>query len=590
MGFIALCHSKGTDFAAFFGGQTTQKPKLYNTDAYAASEDVEGFKKAVTEGIMAQQEIINIEAYNMTEANIYTHFYDVYYDNPYLFGAEWTHYTPANGMVVAMRFNYRYTKEQNSIFYTKFNKEVNTIVAAAKSMTPLEKILYVHEYFVSNYSYDYDSYLLHRDYNDTLAIPDEHYTAIGVMVNKTGVCQGYALAFNHVMKKLGIESHMVTSDSMNHAWNVVKLNGYYYHIDSTWDDPVYDTAGKVEHTYFLVSDSKLKSLGYSGYNSSLYPAKSTKYDNMFWRDVKSAFTYYKGYWYYINSSGVIYKYDVKNNTKSKVMDLPDKKWNLVGNNSSHYKGIYSTFRVHNGNIYFNTKKYIYKLNVSTKKASIAVSPSTKKGYIYGLGYINGKVVYQLKTKPSEKGSLYSCGQAVVVSAANYFAANDVCEARDLSKCKISIASAIYTGKAQSPKVTIVYGNYTLKKNTDYKLSYTNNVNLGKGYVTIEGIGNYKGTKKLAFNITLDTVKNVKTSARNKSSIKITWSKVVGATSYYVYRYDSKNGKYVNIGKTSGNSFLNKGLARITKYYYKVVAKRGSSKGGASAKHTTYTSK
>jgi len=33
LGFISLCHSKGTDFAAFFGGQTTQKPKLYNTDA-----------------------------------------------------------------------------------------------------------------------------------------------------------------------------------------------------------------------------------------------------------------------------------------------------------------------------------------------------------------------------------------------------------------------------------------------------------------------------------------------------------------------------------------------------------------------------
>ncbi len=33
LGFISLCHSKGTDFAAFFGGQTTQKPKLYNTDS-----------------------------------------------------------------------------------------------------------------------------------------------------------------------------------------------------------------------------------------------------------------------------------------------------------------------------------------------------------------------------------------------------------------------------------------------------------------------------------------------------------------------------------------------------------------------------
>ncbi len=32
LGFLAICHSKGTDYAAFFGGQTTQKPKLYNTD------------------------------------------------------------------------------------------------------------------------------------------------------------------------------------------------------------------------------------------------------------------------------------------------------------------------------------------------------------------------------------------------------------------------------------------------------------------------------------------------------------------------------------------------------------------------------
>ncbi|MDR2794916.1 MAG: type VI secretion system contractile sheath large subunit [Holosporaceae bacterium] len=32
MGFLAICHSKGTDYAAFFGGQTTQKPKVYNTD------------------------------------------------------------------------------------------------------------------------------------------------------------------------------------------------------------------------------------------------------------------------------------------------------------------------------------------------------------------------------------------------------------------------------------------------------------------------------------------------------------------------------------------------------------------------------
>jgi type VI secretion system protein ImpC len=37
LGFVSLCHCKGTDYAAFFGGQTTQKPKVYDTDAANAN-------------------------------------------------------------------------------------------------------------------------------------------------------------------------------------------------------------------------------------------------------------------------------------------------------------------------------------------------------------------------------------------------------------------------------------------------------------------------------------------------------------------------------------------------------------------------
>ncbi|MDR0406765.1 MAG: type VI secretion system contractile sheath large subunit [Holosporales bacterium] len=42
LGFLALCHSKGTDYAAFFGGQTTQKPKVYNTDDANANASLSG--------------------------------------------------------------------------------------------------------------------------------------------------------------------------------------------------------------------------------------------------------------------------------------------------------------------------------------------------------------------------------------------------------------------------------------------------------------------------------------------------------------------------------------------------------------------
>ena len=40
LGFISLCHCKGTDYAAFFGGQTTQKPKIYNLDDANANSNL----------------------------------------------------------------------------------------------------------------------------------------------------------------------------------------------------------------------------------------------------------------------------------------------------------------------------------------------------------------------------------------------------------------------------------------------------------------------------------------------------------------------------------------------------------------------
>ena len=81
----------------------------------------------------------------------------------------------------------------------EFDAEVKKIMSGIKSnMTDVQKALYVHDYMVTNYSYDYNAYLNYMRGNK-LAVPDEHYTAMGVMVNKTGVCQGYALAYSYLI-------------------------------------------------------------------------------------------------------------------------------------------------------------------------------------------------------------------------------------------------------------------------------------------------------------------------------------------------------------------------------------------------------
>ena len=69
----------------------------------------------------------------------------------------------------------------------------------------------------------------------------------------------------------------------------------------------------------------------------------------------------------------------------------------------------------------------------------------------------------------------------------------------------SLSNVTYNGSAQAPDIIIKDGEYTLIKNTDYTVSYDKNTNVGIADVNIEGIGNYKGSKIMNFNITKATI-------------------------------------------------------------------------------------
>ena len=73
--------------------------------------------------------------------------------------------------------------------------------------------------------------------------------------------------------------------------------------------------------------------------------------------------------------------------------------------------------------------------------------------------------------------------------------------RDVSVEKI--ADQVYTGKEITPKVVVTHNSATLQEGIDYTLSYSNNVEIGKGTITITGIGKYSRTKQVNFNIKRD---------------------------------------------------------------------------------------
>jgi hypothetical protein len=137
----------------------------------------------------------------------------------------------------------------------------------------------------------------------------------------------------------------------------------------------------------------------------------------------------------------------------------------------------------------------------------------------------------------------------------------------------SIADVWYTGAQQQPSPTVKDGNNTLSKDRDYTLSYSNNTNAGTASITINGTGNYSGSKNVTFRIisNLDKVSNLAASNNKAKSIDLTWNSVGCANGYEIYRYNDSKKKYIKVGTSNQNSYTSKKLSAGTSYKYKVRA-------------------
>ncbi len=142
------------------------------------------------------------------------------------------------------------------------------------SMTAFDREIYIHNYLVNNCKYDI-SYKAENAHN-----------MYGALVNGVAVCEGYAYAFQYLARLAGIQSIVVKGELNNgsstesHAWNMVELDGKYYHIDVTSDDPVMKDGTQVlEFTYFNLTDSQIKiDHTIKGNNHSVPAATATKYN------------------------------------------------------------------------------------------------------------------------------------------------------------------------------------------------------------------------------------------------------------------------------------------------------------------------
>lgn len=130
---------------------------------------------------------------------------------------------------------------------------INQIITG--EMSELEKAKAIHDWMVMNIDYDYQNYINN-------AIPTTSWHVDGVLTTRYAICDGYAKTFKALCEAAGLECEYVSGNTTEglHAWNQVKIDGTWYNVDVTWDDPAnkaFDDHSGNRYTYFLISDAKM---------------------------------------------------------------------------------------------------------------------------------------------------------------------------------------------------------------------------------------------------------------------------------------------------------------------------------------------
>lgn len=156
---------------------------------------------------------------------------------------------------IGITINKAYTNEE----INQINEVVDKVIKEkiTNNMPPKEKIKIIHNYIIDNTQYDK---LKYEDKNDKTY---KSNTAYGVLIEGYGTCNGYADAMAIFLDKLNIINYKISNEK--HIWNLVYLDGSWYHLDLTWDDPISDININRD-IYFLITTEKLEELNDETHN------------------------------------------------------------------------------------------------------------------------------------------------------------------------------------------------------------------------------------------------------------------------------------------------------------------------------------
>ena len=255
------------------------------------------------------------------------------------------------------------------------------------------------------------------DYKKALILHDElalnsSYLLTGetydLMVNGYGKCYGYSEAYSYLLEQVGIKSEIVESDPMNHQWNKVEIDGKYYHVDVTWDDPVPDQIGFVDHEFFLLSDSAIENLSRPHYSyTSSITSNDTRFDNMGFHRINTQHCYVGDTCYVVDNNPKsvstygkrLLTYNINTNRFSTVHSFESEYWSAGGNYV--YTDMYMALQEQDAYLYMNTEQKVLVYDTRTGVLSDFASNTSNKAF-YGLRIIDNKVYAVLGSAPLDE--------------------------------------------------------------------------------------------------------------------------------------------------------------------------------------------
>ncbi len=269
------------------------------------------------------------------------------------------------------------------------------------NMSEFDKALVLH-----------DELVLHSSY----LLTGETYD---LMVNGQGRCYGYSECYSYLLAQVGVDSEIVESDDMNHQWNKVKIDGEYYHVDVTWDDPLPDSLGFVKHTFFLLSDEGAASVEadpHYGYESD-YPSLNTRFDRMRFHKINTRMCRVGDDLYLVDNKRLtpetaknLLTYDIDTDSFSLVNSFASEVWTADGGRV--WGNGYMSLQEQDGYLYMNTANKVLVYDTETSEMSLFAENTYNKQF-FGLCLEDGRLYAVLADSPNETGRLQYVGDCLV---------------------------------------------------------------------------------------------------------------------------------------------------------------------------------